>query len=40
MSGVSQFKAANLSLEGDIHPSGDWPASLDYISLIWTWMLF
>ncbi len=29
VSGVSQFKAANLSLEGDIHPSGDWPASLD-----------
>lgn len=29
VSGVSQFKGANLSLEGGIHPSGDWPASLD-----------
>jgi translocation and assembly module TamB len=28
ISGVSQFKTADLSLEGSIHPSGDWPASL------------
>jgi translocation and assembly module TamB len=29
VSGVSQFKTADLSLAGSIHPSGDWPASLD-----------
>ena len=29
LSGVSQFKTADLSLQGSIHPSGDWPASLD-----------
>ncbi len=29
ISGTSQFKTANLSLSGDVHPSGDWPASLD-----------
>ncbi len=29
VSGVSQFKAANLSLVGSVEPSGNWPASLD-----------
>ena len=29
VSGISQFKTADLSLEGSVHPSGDWPASLD-----------
>ncbi|MGH9529331.1 MAG: translocation/assembly module TamB domain-containing protein [Terriglobales bacterium] len=29
VSGVSQFKNANLSLAGSVRPSGDWPATLD-----------
>ncbi len=29
VSGASQFKTANLSLMGNIQPSGNWPASLD-----------
>jgi translocation and assembly module TamB len=29
VSGVSQFKDADLSLEGTVHPSGDWQSVLD-----------
>jgi translocation and assembly module TamB len=29
ISGVSQFKGADLSLKGNVKPSGDWPATLD-----------
>ncbi|MGH9512292.1 MAG: translocation/assembly module TamB domain-containing protein [Terriglobales bacterium] len=29
LSGVSQFKTAELGLKGTVRPSGDWPASLD-----------
>lgn len=29
VSGASQFKSADLKLEGNVQPSGDWPSTLD-----------